>query len=328
MIRHTTFITGFLALMLMFVLTVSGQKGYFLGGTGTECWEKRIDSNITVMLTDGCHKDENGTPLLFIEWTVPPSKVGMVEGMEYLIAFKTHVGYTNFTTKYQVDHMNVHACRSESSVCSPDIMEMPDLVTHTPEEWSDLDSNNTAWYNTTEFSLRAGRWTVIAHASVIIGGSPEIQYDFAIGVLEVVVAQATEERKLENVAKYTVLALTAATSLFALVLLILLVCYWKHPIIRYSSPTFCFIVLLGSLFGLASVPMFAYQSAIICPLRIWLLGIAYCLIFGALWVKTWRIFRIFGNPKLKVRVIKDIELLKWLSCILAVEIVRWNSSCL
>ena len=56
--------------------------------------------------------------------------------------------------------------------------------------------------------------------------------------------------------------------------------------------------------NLRDVPQTAIERyEIMCTVRLWLLTIGFTLSFGALFAKTWQVYRVYTNPKLKEQVL-------------------------
>jgi hypothetical protein len=72
---------------------------------------------------------------------------------------------------------------------------------------------------------------------------------------------------------------------------------WNDQILRASSPIFMSILLLGStmLYAQPWTMMPTVVSASSCHLRAWMLAVGFGLMFGALFSRTWRVWRLFSN---------------------------------
>lgn len=81
-------------------------------------------------------------------------------------------------------------------------------------------------------------------------------------------------------------------------------------IIRTASPFFCVLILVGFVISLMSVYGWADRPTFsICQMRIWLGGVGFAIVFGALVVKNFRIRQIFSNESLEVFAITNKDLL-------------------
>ncbi|KAM9951146.1 hypothetical protein ACTFIT_012252 [Dictyostelium discoideum] len=73
---------------------------------------------------------------------------------------------------------------------------------------------------------------------------------------------------------------------------------------RYSSPLFCMFIIIGALMGLASVfTLLPTPTTPLCSGFPWLLGLGYVIVFGTLFTKTWRTWRLFSNAR-KFKIIR------------------------
>ncbi|XP_078368681.1 gamma-aminobutyric acid type B receptor subunit 1-like [Oculina patagonica] len=86
--------------------------------------------------------------------------------------------------------------------------------------------------------------------------------------------------------------------------------YRKYKFIRLSAPLFNDVMVVGCimclstvfLFGLRDFEVPAAAMPPICKARAWILNIGFSLAFGGMFIKTWRIYKICTNKRLKVRL--------------------------
>jgi hypothetical protein len=82
-------------------------------------------------------------------------------------------------------------------------------------------------------------------------------------------------------------------------------------IIKYSQPVMLYIILAGN--GLAGCRVFLGSLSLSnrnCTSSVWLGHLSFVLVFGALFVKTWRIHRLVNNKKITRVTITDRDILK------------------
>jgi peptidoglycan/LPS O-acetylase OafA/YrhL len=85
----------------------------------------------------------------------------------------------------------------------------------------------------------------------------------------------------------------------------------ENKIIKSIAPEFCMVILLGANLLLLSILMFIGRPTQgLCFARLILPCIGFVMLYGTLVVKTFRIYRIFENKSLKVRVITNANLMK------------------
>ncbi|XP_074617775.1 gamma-aminobutyric acid type B receptor subunit 2-like isoform X2 [Acropora palmata] len=106
--------------------------------------------------------------------------------------------------------------------------------------------------------------------------------------------------------------------------------YRKCRFIRLSAPLFNDVMVLGCIACLATVFLFGLRKfqdpknslPLICKSRIWILSIGFSLAFGAMFIKTWRIYKIFTNQPLKVRPgpLYDWSMLAMVGAIILVDV--------
>eukprot|EP00008_Paramoeba_atlantica_P006622 CAMPEP_0201478382 /NCGR_PEP_ID=MMETSP0151_2-20130828/3237_1 /ASSEMBLY_ACC=CAM_ASM_000257 /TAXON_ID=200890 /ORGANISM="Paramoeba atlantica, Strain 621/1 / CCAP 1560/9" /LENGTH=1127 /DNA_ID=CAMNT_0047859443 /DNA_START=128 /DNA_END=3511 /DNA_ORIENTATION=+ len=81
---------------------------------------------------------------------------------------------------------------------------------------------------------------------------------------------------------------------------------------RYMSPLFCQLICLGAIISASSVFTLLEQkpSEASCTAYPWLLGIGFMLLFGCLFAKTYRLWRLFTSRSLKATVIDNAFLIR------------------
>nr|XP_058943821.1 gamma-aminobutyric acid type B receptor subunit 2-like [Pocillopora verrucosa]XP_058943822.1 gamma-aminobutyric acid type B receptor subunit 2-like [Pocillopora verrucosa]XP_058943823.1 gamma-aminobutyric acid type B receptor subunit 2-like [Pocillopora verrucosa]XP_058943824.1 gamma-aminobutyric acid type B receptor subunit 2-like [Pocillopora verrucosa]XP_058943825.1 gamma-aminobutyric acid type B receptor subunit 2-like [Pocillopora verrucosa]XP_058943826.1 gamma-aminobutyric acid type B len=86
--------------------------------------------------------------------------------------------------------------------------------------------------------------------------------------------------------------------------------YRKYRFIRLSAPLFNDVMVVGCIMCLSTVYLFGIRNygdpktimPPICKARAWILNVGFSLAFGAMFIKTWRIYKICTNKRLKVRL--------------------------
>ncbi|KAL9978487.1 hypothetical protein ACROYT_G016009 [Oculina patagonica] len=84
--------------------------------------------------------------------------------------------------------------------------------------------------------------------------------------------------------------------------------YRKYKFIRQSAPLFNDVMVVGCIMCLSAVFLFGLRDfkapettmPSICKARAWILNIGFSLAFGGMFIKTWRIYKICTNKRLKV----------------------------
>ncbi len=100
------------------------------------------------------------------------------------------------------------------------------------------------------------------------------------------------------------------------------IAFWRNTIIKRASPLFSVLILTGVILCILSQFFFdVRQTALTCAAKIWLLAIGIGLIFGNLFAKSYRIYKIFYNPRVTSVVIRDKDLLKITAAIFFVEVL-------
>ncbi|XP_078371637.1 gamma-aminobutyric acid type B receptor subunit 2-like [Oculina patagonica] len=98
--------------------------------------------------------------------------------------------------------------------------------------------------------------------------------------------------------------------LFSLGCLVMNILYRKHRMIKMSSPHFnsvtavgcflCYTHVLLATFGNSTV--YTGGSKAICLVRAYLIVVGFTLVFGGMLTKTWRVYKIFTNRRLKRQI--------------------------
>ena len=110
-------------------------------------------------------------------------------------------------------------------------------------------------------------------------------------------------------------------------------CYYrKHKVIKASSPYINLLIIIGCAMGFVSVVFISIENIdfhldispqaypFLCNIRPWFLSLGYTLAFGALFAKTWRIYRIFKNPWKKNRPLKDHLLIAIVGILVGIDV--------
>eukprot|EP01121_Diplochlamys_sp_Union-15-3_P015635 TRINITY_DN5213_c0_g1_i2.p1 TRINITY_DN5213_c0_g1~~TRINITY_DN5213_c0_g1_i2.p1 ORF type:complete len:406 (+),score=48.55 TRINITY_DN5213_c0_g1_i2:863-2080(+) len=153
-------------------------------------------------------------------------------------------------------------------------------------------------------------------------GPPETQRD------EIVYPMPTwKERVFDNsygsTAEIVVTVIVLFFILLSMAFIVFTVVKWNHPVIRAASPSFLIVVLVGSFFAYASV--FTFMPSLVtsfsCNLKVWLFGIGFVLMFGALFAKSYRVHVLINNRNLKVIHIPDSHIWAIIFVLLTIELV-------
>jgi len=115
-------------------------------------------------------------------------------------------------------------------------------------------------------------------------------------------------------------AISAVSILLSILVSIFFFRYRGTKILKRSAPTFLQIACLGAILGAIScVAMIVDTTDASCHVSQWFGNIGFVLLFGALFIKTWRIYAIFGNRRLKTIILTDTAMLLRLGVFLLLE---------
>ncbi len=127
-----------------------------------------------------------------------------------------------------------------------------------------------------------------------------------------------------NVAPYFLIIVSVfvfAGMVFGLFLWIFNAYHSRHRILLATSQKLNYIIILGLFFGLFSVVILTFLDSplglimsndlfkALCIIRIWMLPLSFTFSFGVLFVRAWRIYRVFNNPWKRKRPYKDYHLM-------------------
>lgn len=86
--------------------------------------------------------------------------------------------------------------------------------------------------------------------------------------------------------------------------------YRDTYVVKSLSPIFCYLILFGAIIGfIGIISQAGTPTNSMCLARIWLPGLSFSFVFSNVFVKTWRIWRIFDNKAVRKVVLTDRELL-------------------
>ena len=96
------------------------------------------------------------------------------------------------------------------------------------------------------------------------------------------------------------------------VAVIVVLAYRRHSkLVKASQPIMMSIVLLGEFMAFIRVIFGGeHPSPASCSSQFWLGHLAYVLVFDALTIKTWRVFKIISNKSLKRVKISNLDVLR------------------
>ncbi|XP_066017457.1 gamma-aminobutyric acid type B receptor subunit 2 [Pocillopora verrucosa] len=124
------------------------------------------------------------------------------------------------------------------------------------------------------------------------------------------VTNTTEPYEAPRIQTIMTLVTSSLGVLFSLGCLTLNILYRKHRIIKMSSPHFNSITAIGCLLCYIHVFLavlgnsFVYGkgSRSVCVVRAYLIVVGFTLVFGGMLSKTWRVYKIFTNRRLKRQI--------------------------
>ncbi|XP_063959400.1 probable G-protein coupled receptor 156 [Lytechinus pictus] len=121
--------------------------------------------------------------------------------------------------------------------------------------------------------------------------------------------------------------LTLLGLVLSTVFLVFNIRYRNHRLIKMSSPNLNILIVLGTILIYACVILLGIDSntssletlTALCKTRLFLLMCGFTLVYGSLFTKSWRVYRIFGHTGAKRMVIRDNKLIGIIACLLLVD---------
>jgi len=131
-----------------------------------------------------------------------------------------------------------------------------------------------------------------------------------------------DEKTPDSIAVDLVYAAVAVVLAIAIVTLLLLIWKRNKKPINNATPSMCYTIVIGVIFCSVSVTMWTTVEDATCALRGWLLALGLTMIFGAIFVRAYRLLLVFrrttlGDAHAKRRVITNLDLGIGVSCLLA-----------
>jgi hypothetical protein len=138
-----------------------------------------------------------------------------------------------------------------------------------------------------------------------------------------------ENIALDGPAQIIVLFLGFSGFVLLLLLMYLIYRFRTNRVIHSASPVYCFIIVSGGLLVILSVIIAALgRTPSACTARVWFLNLGFTMTFGALFVKTYRLHKIFNNAILRSVAITNNQLLRRLGAMVAMDVfwlILWTS---
>ena len=98
--------------------------------------------------------------------------------------------------------------------------------------------------------------------------------------------------------------------------------YRRHPLLLSSSPFFGQVIISGSWFLYVAIGIMRWKSLdAVCSIIPAFLCVAYTLIIGTLFAKTWRLNRIFTGASLKSVRVSAWDVVLFISCLFTVDFI-------
>ena len=281
---------------------------YDVGGTDPICWKTDLVNGGTTKL-DSCPDDFK------LEFILEPPKV--MYGREYYpvqYRFSLDIDAIDHYQVNDVDipHANIHSCVSTVGFCTPFVSNTPGLSTHTPALSGDVEYTSDGIYTVDfidDMKLEDEQYTIIAHVRVFgEEGGITYKYDMAAAIFRTVLPpqDILTVGKSVNIGMIVWMILV----LFILSCIFVMTVYHRtHKILKFSQVNFLIIMNMLAIVGTAGLFTYRETNNTTCALRPWLVIIPLNLIFGLLFGKTWRIWKLMNQKSLKAVKIKESKVL-------------------
>lgn len=129
------------------------------------------------------------------------------------------------------------------------------------------------------------------------------------------------------------LVFSVAGIIFAMVMWVFNWYHARHKILRATSQKLNYVILIGVILSYFTVLILTVLESplgaaldhttfkALCLIRIWMLPLAFTFVYGILFARAWRIYRIFNNPWHSSRPYKDGHLLLMVVGVAAVDLL-------
>jgi hypothetical protein len=131
-----------------------------------------------------------------------------------------------------------------------------------------------------------------------------------------------KEIDISDAARYGMMALSGITILVAILCSSGYLWYQDMKVIKRSSPLFCHLLSIGGILGAIGVIISLQKpSNFSCNAQIVFFGLGFVIMFGSLFAKTYRMFRIFVVSEIFVRHVRNVDVLRIVGLCIFVEVV-------
>lgn len=115
------------------------------------------------------------------------------------------------------------------------------------------------------------------------------------------------------------MAITTVSEFYALLFLVGLVIFREHSAVKAATFSFCVVIVLGCMLLMSTVYLWTlHENDQTCMAKAWTLVTGFATIFGALFLKTYRLVQIFLKTVLSTTKISNKLLSAWLAILLSV----------
>ena len=126
----------------------------------------------------------------------------------------------------------------------------------------------------------------------------------------------------DDVVAIVMVAVTAVLIFICVVLWCIIFRYRGTPVILMSSPTFIYLQFFGFILGLSTIFLWTGEPTDAqCGLRVWIAPIAFVLIVGPMFAKTYRIWKLFSGKGFFAQKISDMTVLLYVGAMMVPPLV-------
>ncbi|KAH3804277.1 hypothetical protein DPMN_132561 [Dreissena polymorpha] len=145
-------------------------------------------------------------------------------------------------------------------------------------------------------------------------------------------AQTIQKEKFVPMSLYLTMYILAGIGIIFTIACFVFNVFWrKHRIVKMSSPNINSILLVGCLLMYVTIVIktMATTSKTVCAVRLFCFWIGFATLFGSMFSKTWRVYRIFTNKQMKQKLsLRDKHLLVIIGILVIMEtlvLIVWES---
>ncbi|XP_072022904.1 gamma-aminobutyric acid type B receptor subunit 1-like [Amphiura filiformis] len=146
---------------------------------------------------------------------------------------------------------------------------------------------------------------------------------------EIIITYKRVQSGIPSYIFFIMCAMAISGGILALSFLSFNVKFRQQKNVKMSSPNLNNVIIAGSMLiyswvgvsGIDNTLVSDWAFSLACQIRMWLLSIGFVLAFGAMFSKTWRVYRVATFKKPKRRIITDQQLLLHVTILFVIDVI-------